>query len=901
MGPTQNPSGSDSNTGSFGGALKAILRAMDADRDGQAVCIRTLPARVPSYAAPNPALPPPLQQALRAMGVERLYSHQVETLEAVRHGDDVVVVTSTSSGKTLCYNIPVLERLLADPNARALYLYPINALINDQYNALEQLNAELGRAAVTADRYSGATSSAERRDIRTRQPRVLLTNPEMVHLSFLQWHRLWAPLWKNLAFVILDEVHTYRGVFGAHMAGLLRRLLRVAAHYGARPQFICSSATIANPQELVQRLTSRPCTLIGRDGSASGARTMVLWNPPLQEGAGTNVRRSYTDECADLLSLCLQQNLNTIVFTRARRVTELLLRQCRELCQDGTSAGGDASQIATYRAGYLAEERERIETRIKSGELHGVIATNALELGIDIGALDSVIIAGYPGSIMSIWQQAGRAGRGTRDALVFFVASQNALDQHYMQHPQRFFAESHEEAIVDLANPFIRLRHLLCSAQEIPWTASQISLQPEDVRQDIDALVKAGLLVATQGREPGWTWPAEDVRKNLHLKLSLRASSQGNYSIRDEQSREIGTIQPPNAYREAHVGAIYQHSDGDYRVTALNRQTHTITVRPETLPHYTRSQSETNVTIVKELAQRSLAGCPGLTVHLGELAITEVVRSYQELELGSNRPSNPIELREPLESRLLTTGVWLALPSRIRDQLSAMSEFARTQQLLGGLHALEHLLADLLPLMVMCDRQDIAGDYALSHRTVGAPAVFLYDTCEGGIGLAESAFERIEQLLAMARDTVSNCPCESGCPACIQSSHCRRTHEPMDKQAAQELLLYMSPASHDPARPDRRRAAERYNTQNLERAIHEIDLATRQRSVLEAAPPPEVAPVAQAPAYTVGSWVRHSVYGRGLVTAIESAAGSQWITVRFARRSVIRRFAANTSELRREA
>jgi DEAD/DEAH box helicase domain-containing protein len=880
------------------------MSAMQVDTGRQVAYVGNIPARAASYARPDPPLPRPLRRALKALHIDQLYSHQAEALRLAREGQDLVVVTSTSSGKSLCYNLPVLERMLANREARALYIYPINALINDQFNMVARINLELGRDAVGIDRYSGAISSDRRKDIRVRQPNILLTNPEMLHLSFMQWHHLWASLWRNLEFVVIDEVHTYRGVFGAHMAALMRRLLRVAHFYGADPRFICCSATIANPQDLVESLTSRPCAVVDRDGSASGRRLFVLWNPPLEPNEGENARRSYASESVDLLRLCLGHDMNTIVFTRARRVTEQMLRMSLGASAGTATGDGDelVPQIASYRAGYLADEREAIESRLKSGELKGVITTNALELGIDIGGLDSAIIAGYPGSIMSTWQQAGRAGRRGRESLVFLVASQNPLDQFYMLHPEQFFDEPHEQAVIDLANPFVRLRHLLCSAREIPWRLDEIAFQPADVQRDIAALQNAGLLeTQTQQGRPCLGYPGEEARKGLHMQLSLRAAGQEVFTIRDEQRHEIGTIQPPNVYREAHPGAIYQHIDGDYRVLALNPYEHTVTVRAEALPHYTRSQSASSISVSRELVQRALGPDPEVaSVHLGEVMVTEVVSSYQELELGSNALIRRVNLDTPLRIRLHTTGLWIALPTMIERALPGTSEPDQHRALDFGLHAVQHLLTGLVPLLIMCDRRDVGGESAVSHPDVGRSALFLYDAYEGGIGLAEAAFEQIEQLLALAYDTVRDCSCNSGCPACIQSSTCRRGNEQLDKQAAIAILgalagLYAG--TGDTRRAGRQQVGGALG-RSLQRAIEEIDQATVKRGLVDRSAMAPAAPEPVGPAYAVGTWVHHSVYGRGIVIETEGTGSGAWVTVRFVRRSVIQRISVKSPQLK---
>jgi len=534
-----------------------------------------------------------------------------------------------------------------------------------------------------------------------------------------------------------------------------------------------------------------------------------------------------------------------------------------------------------------------------------VITTNALELGIDIGGLDCAIIAGFPGSIMSTWQQAGRAGRRGRDALVFLVGSQNPLDQYYMQQPWRLFDEPHEQAVVDLANPFVRLRHLLCSAQEVPWSQEEIRSLPAQGQVDIAALQSVGLLEERDtGGRPCLAYPGEEFRKSLHMQISLRTAGQESFVIRDEQQHEVGSIQPPNVYREAHPGAIYQHLDGDYRVIALNPRDHTVTVRPESLAHYTRSQSASSISLVRELTQKQLgAEAAGVTVHLGQLLVTEVISAFQELELGSNRLVKQVNLDTPLRTHLHTTGLWIALPPALEGSPPGATDAQGLESLDSGLHAVSHLLTGLVPLLVMCDRRDIGGDSSVRHPEVGRSALFLYDAYEGGIGLAEAAFEQVEQLLTLAYDTVRGCSCSAGCPSCIQSSQCRRGNEALDKAAAIAILGRLAPHSATARGSmvvDRLRPA-RGTDESLQRAVEEIDRATirhglRGQAAAQAASDARVEP--PTPAYPVGTWVYHSVYGRGIVIEAEKTGADAWVTVRFVRRSVVQRLSARSSQLR---
>jgi len=921
-----------------------LAQAMGDGAAGPIVHIETLEAREPTYGDPDPPLPDLLQKSLQEMGIQRLYTHQVEAIDHVRHGRNVVVVTATSSGKTLCYNLPVLERILIDRDARAIYLYPINALVNDQLKSLFRLNVALGRDAVGVARYTGSLSSERRKAARARDPNIWLTNPEMLHLSFLLWHQNWEELWRNLRYVVIDEVHTYRGVFGANMAHLLRRVLRMAAHYGAEPQFICCSATIANPQELAENLTGRPFAVVDQDGAGRGRRYFVLWNPPLQGDGEANLRRSYVEESVDLLLLCVRANYNTIVFARARSLTERMLRVSRSLpsmAEDGSLI----EQLSSYRAGYMAEEREEIEARLRAGDIRGIITTNALEMGIDIGGLDAAIISGYPGTIMSTWQQAGRAGRRGRDSLVVMVASQNPLDQYYISHPREFFAQPHERAMVDLDNQHIRLKHLLCAARELPLLPDELARMSDQEHGLVDELVRDELLVPCDGEAEGaLTYPQS--RREIHLNVSLRAASHETYRILDEQGNEIGSIEPPNVFREAHPGAIYQHGGDDYRVTFLDRQRKVVRVREEHVPHYTRATSSLTLHVDTIYASREVhGGAFPYRVALGEVLIEERIRGYQELRLGSDEMVRRVNLDYPLVIRLHTTAMWILVPPALRPMLEAIEPPAPAtdddgqrkgnpanapSSLDAALHAAQHLMTGVMPLLVMCDRRDVDGFFHSAHPDVGAAAVFVYDAYEGGIGLAEVAYERVTELLALAYDIVAACPCRAGCPSCIQSGVCRLRNEALSKPAAIAMLAALTrdaagrpvisssielPGTFQGA-GDAAGSGDRSARAGLgrARALQELVERTRRRGAmakpsawLEAPAEPEptdrVAPPADrtpvTPQFAKGDWVELSPYGRGLVLASHLDGPREIITVRFAHRGVVRQIDATRSAVKK--
>ncbi|NLG29335.1 MAG: DEAD/DEAH box helicase [Chloroflexi bacterium] len=908
--------------------LASIARAMDVPAGQQIVHVETLERQAPVYASPSPPLPQALQRSLRQMGIEQLYSHQVEAIERVRRGEYVVVVTATASGKTLCYNLPIIERILADRSTRALYLYPINALINDQLKSLFRLNLGLSREAVSVARYTGALQSDQRKTVRDRNPCILLTNPEMLHLSLLLWHDRWAELWRNLRYIVIDEVHTYRGVFGSNMAQLLRRMLRMAHHYGAAPQFICCSATIANPGELAERLTGQSFSVVDRDGAGRSRRYFVLWNPPLAADAPSGLRRSHTDEAVALLQLCVQANYNTIVFARARGLTERMLRLARTSDDPDGPADAEApdpAPISAYRAGYLAEERETIENRLKSGELQGVITTNALELGIDIGSLDAAIIAGYPGTIMSTWQQAGRAGRRGRDALIVLVASHNPLDQYYVRHPHVFFAQTHERAIIDEQNPYIRLKHLLCAARELPLAPDELRLLSTEMSETLDGLREAELLVPAID-SPGLTYPRS--RRDIHFAVSLRSASHETYQILNQQRVEVGTIEPPNVYREAHPGAIYQHGEDSYRVTFLDRRRRVVRVREETLPHYTRASSATTLRIARVYASQTLATRSGpLTVALGDVVVQETVVAYQELTLSTNEMVRRVTLDQPLTLTLHTTAMWVQVPENVADlpllpTAPPESDATPAPPLAAALHAIEHLVTGVLPLLVMCDRRDIDGYHALQHPDLGAAAAFVYDAYEGAIGLAEVAYQRAGDLLRLAYDTVTRCQCLTGCPSCIQSGVCRLRNESLDKQAAIALLGALLPSGEtaaDASAPslaagasDQDAAEQDARAPSRRRALQDLLEHTRQQTIVEhLAERDEVTPAApersnatspapaQSPAFSPGDWVEQAPYGRGQVLEVRQVGAKEIIKVRFSNRGIVRELEVGRSLVRR--
>lgn len=892
--------------------IEQISREMAVREGRQIVHVERLPPQQAEYALVEPPLPEPLQRALASMGISQLYTHQVEALQRARRGENIIVVTSTSSGKTLCYNLPIIERILQDRSARAVYIYPINALINDQLKSLFKINLALGKEAVGISRYTGALAGDKRKAARARNPHIWLTNPEMLHLSFLLWHKQWEDFWRNLRFIVIDEVHTYRGVFGSNVAQLMRRTVRIAAHYGSFPQFICCSATIANPKELVETLTGCEFSVIDRDGSARGRKHFILWNPPLESHDGTNIRRSYVEESVKLLFECVRAGYSTILFARARRLTEHMLHISRSLIA-GHGQEHLLGQISSYRAGYLAEERERIETKLKMGEIRGIITTNALEMGIDIGGLDAAIIAGYPGTIISTWQQAGRAGRRGRDALIFLVASQNPLDQYYLHHPDKFFAQPHELAVVDLFNQHIGLKHLLCAARELPLTAMELSQMAAPLRTMVEALRQQGMLVpvvAVDGAEALHCAPGQS---EVHLRVSLRAVGSEAYRILDENHNEVGTIEPPNVFREAHSGAIYQHGGDTYRVMYLDRRSRTVHVREERVPHYTRANSASTLKVERILSAH-IMGVNGMSlgVALGDVLVEEVIYSYQEMDLVGGEMVKRVNLTYPLAIRLPTKAMWITFPPAVKDLITHIlpcssdevnvetEKVDEKSPFAQGLHAIEHLLMGVMPLLVMCDRRDIDGYFHSQHPDLQAAAVFIYDAYEGGIGLAEIAYKRVGELLHLAYDTVRRCACKEGCPSCIQSGVCRFHNEMLHKGCAETILAAF--AAQDLALADAPEIVRTaHNMWLLEDQVNKAlrDLLGYANRKEEDTAYPTGEPTTPQTGFLPGDKVEHSSYGRGIVIATRTQERCELVTVRFAHRGMIKEIDTSKGTLRK--
>jgi DEAD/DEAH box helicase domain-containing protein len=710
-----------------------------------------------------------LRAALERVEIAALHTHQHDALLAAMEGP-LIVTTGTASGKSLCFNLPTLQQLLVDPRARALYLYPTKALAQDQARALAALRLKRVRPAI----YDGDTPRAERRAIRARA-NVVLTNPDMLHVGILPNHRAWGDFLANLAVVVVDEAHVYRGVFGSHMGNVLRRLRRLAAAYGTEPRFLLASATVANPLELAQRLTGLDdIALIDRDGAPAAERTVAMWNPPMLDEA-LGVRASALSEAADLFADLVKAGSRTICFIKSRKAVELILRHATARLESGDRPDL-ADRIAPYRAGYTSQQRRELEERLTRGDLLGVVATDALELGIDIGELDAAICVTFPGTVASLRQMWGRAGRRGR-GLALYVAGKDALDQFFCRHPDEFLGRPVEAAILDHESEQIHAAHLLCAAHEGPLAPGEADVLGADWRVAAERLVSAGLLVERRGafqlRAPE-DYPA--------ARVPLRSSSADTFSLVDVANGEmIGTLEAARAFSTVHEGAVYLHLGRAYEVVQLDLADRRALLKPFDGDWFTQPKRETT-TAIERLVERREA--MGVTLSFGNVVVTEVVTGYQRKALADHQQIDFQSLDLP-ETAFSTQALWYEL-----DSLSALGGDAGlgVERLLGSLHATEHAQIAVLPLLAMCDRWDIGGLSTNAHPQTGRPTIFIYDGHPGGVGITRAGYRGFERLVADAHRLIAECRCKRGCPSCVQSPKCGNLNEPLSKAGALALL-----------------------------------------------------------------------------------------------------------------
>ena len=717
------------------------------------------PARAPRFAPLPEGLHPKVADALAARGIEQLFTHQADAWDAAQRGEHLVVATGTASGKTLAFNLPVLDALARQPKTRALYLYPTKALAQDQIRSLTELKPPAIKPAI----YDGDTESSRRWQIR-KWSNLILTNPDMLHVGVLPHHDRWGDVLHNLRYVVVDEAHVYRGVFGSHVGNVLRRLRRLARIYGADPQFLLASATIANPGELARRLLGVEATTIEQDGAPKAERTILLWNPPLTDEE-LGLRASALGEAARLMASLVERGVRTLCFAKSRKSAELVHRFTAQRL-------GDATRLSPYRAGYTPAQRREIERRLVEGDLLGVSATNALELGIDVGLLDAVVCVGFPGTVASLRQQWGRAGRRGH-GLAAMVATEDALDQFFMRDPEALLERRVEAAILDHANPRVLDGHVRSAAFEAPLDEKDAeTLGPE-------ALERAAQLPDLRRKDGGFVWAGRDYPAG---RFGLRSATPDSFTVVDVSTGSLlGLVEQERAYSTVHQGAVYLHLGESYRVAELDLENRTALVEPYTGDEYTQAKKDTMTAIVEPLREERRLG---VDLSFGRVVVTEQVVAYQRKRIGDGETIETLPLDLP-ETQFETEAIWFVPEDQMLEGLTDIT------RLLGSLHAAEHAMIAILPLWAMCDRWDIGGLSTNLHFQTGRPTIFVYDGHAGGVGINQRGFEVFEGWVGDTARMLDGCPCDHGCPSCVQSPKCGNLNEPLDKAGALELLQRM--------------------------------------------------------------------------------------------------------------
>ncbi len=703
---------------------------------------RELSGQEATYADFPEGLSDRLVDVLEKQGIDKLYSHQAEAIEHIQKGRDTVVVTPTASGKTLCYNLPVLDSILKAEESRALYLFPTKALAQDQLNELLELSEKLD-AGVKTYTYDGDTRPSVRKSIR-QAGHIVLTNPDMLHTGILPHHTKWVKLFENLDYVVIDEVHSYRGVFGSHVANVIRRLKRIAEFYGADPVFITASATIANPAELASRLIGKDVELVDNNGAPQGPRDFFFYNPPIVNKE-LGIRKSYVLESKYLARRLLKNKISTIVFTRTRLNTELLLSYLK----DEISAN---SEIAGYRGGYLPDERRRIEEGLRNGSILGVISTNALELGIDIGQLEACLIAGYPGAVSSVWQQAGRAGRGQQRALTILVASSSPLDQFMINHPDYFFQQPPESGLINPNNLLILISHIKCAAFELPFEEGEV-FGVESTAEILDYLVEERVLHFRNGK---WYWmtdkyPAQDI--------SLRSASSDDFAVIDmtkNKNQVIGKVDYFAAPTTIHEKAIYIHGGAQFQVQELDFEDRRALVKKVDVNYYTDASLAVELKVLEDFERQ---GAGEKIYGHGEVSVTARATMFKKVKFNSHENVGYGDINLP-EQEMHTTAYWLTAPADLKEKLGQ-------NKLENGLIGIANLIENIAPLFLLADSRDLNNTVQIKSPFTGLPTVFFYDSYPGGIGLSEKLFRVHDKLLARAHELLTDCPCEQGCPSCV--------------------------------------------------------------------------------------------------------------------------------------
>jgi len=713
--------------------------------------IRHMPAREGQYSPIPDAVDPRLTAALASRGINQLYAHQAAAFDHVHAGRNAVIVTPTASGKTLCYNLPVLNKLLSEPGVRALYLFPTKALAEDQLNELHGAVEQMG-SDLKCFTYDGDTPQDARRAIRERA-NVVLTNPDMLHSGILPHHTKWAKLFENLNYFIIDELHYYRGVYGSHLANIIRRLKRLCEFYGSKPQFICCSATIANPKELAEAITAEPFSLVDQNGAPSGEKFFVMYNPPVVNRQ-LGIRRSYLHESRRIALDAIQRGQQTLVFANNRLATEILITYLKDAVEKGPTNQG---LIRGYRGGYLPKERREIEAKLRSGDIRGVVATNALELGVDIGSLDAVVLAGYPGTIASTWQRSGRAGRRQNTSLAVMVASSAPLDQFIVEHPEYFFGQPPERATINPDNTEILINHLKCAAFELPIKEGE-KFGPHDTSELCEFLKELGLV---NHSAKAWHWTSDTYPAD---SISLRAVTSDNFVVIDttRDNNIIAEVSFPVALVTLHEKAIYLHEAKQYQVEKFDYEQRKAFVKRVDCDYFTDAIDYTQVKVLEEIDQRPIQrarACHGDVRVNRQIVGFKKVKFYTLENVGAGNLSMP-------EQEMHTTSWWLHCPA---DFLAQFETFTPSERA-NGLAGLANAFRAVASMLVMCDPRDIGT--SLTEEIAGGlvawePNLYLYDTYPGGIGQSLPLYNQTKRLIEGSEELIASCPCESGCPSCV--------------------------------------------------------------------------------------------------------------------------------------
>ncbi len=756
-----------------------VLAGLAADPDiGERLTrLEIVPARPARFGETGKPLHPEVLERLAARGAERLYVHQAEAIDRLRAGRSVALATGTGSGKSLCYQAPIAESVLSGGKDTALLLFPTKALAHDQLRSLRSWLVPGMRAVA----YDGDTPTEDRASLR-RTANVVLTNPEMLHTGILPYHDRWATFLMRLRYVVVDELHTLRGIFGSHVAHLLRRLRRVCLHYGAEPAFCFASATIGNPAALAAELCGLPVDAVDDDGSPKGPRAVALLDRPMVDETEGR-RASATAEVGGLLAQLVAGGLRTIAFSPSRRSAELVARQAQRRLEDA-GAARLAGAVAAYRGGYLPEERRQLETALSKGDLLGVAATNALELGIDVAGLDAVVLQGFPGTLASFWQQAGRAGRALQPSVAILVAGDDQLDRWYLGHPGELFTRSLEPAVVNPRNPFVAEPHVGCAAYELPLAPDDPVLGSgatggfgDAVDDAVRELVLADALKPRAGKMY-WARPEAPAPS-----VGLRTGSSVEYRLYDNESgRLVGTVDSARVFHIAHPGAIYLHQGRQYRVEHLDVGDAYASLEALEVDEYTQPRHDIDIAITGEDRSRQVGRS---TLHLGAVEVTTTTVAYQRRRIGSGEVLETVDLTLPPRT-LSTRAGWYTVPVEV-----AVGAGLDMVSVLSAAHAAEHALIGMLPLFAICDRWDVGGVSMAAHPATGEPTIFISDGYPGGAGIAELAFDAADRHLAAAHDVVAACPCETGCPSCVQSPKCGNWNEFLGKDDAVALMRAM--------------------------------------------------------------------------------------------------------------